>query len=436
MEKKSNCQKTYFYSLLRVIALLVVALLLPRFYFTETKIYPSLLSSEKRISIKNNFKLGLENISQDFLKQLGNGRLDYTVGIITNHTGIDQEGKRNIDILLTKGLNIKQIFIPEDDFSAYKKGLDWDMVDHSTQIPLCVLSSIDSLKKMKEYAFGNIDVIFLDIQDKGISPDSYLTTLLKTLQSAASQSKTVVVLDRPNLLGSTMEGIISDARDGENIPIPLRHGMTIGELASYFNSYVVSQSARLYVVPMKQYTRSLFSNTMPAYHTSLLTNIDMYYGSSFLSVLGSVSPFDIGFDTDMAFNCLTLPESLHVPKQKWFELRALLKNQGMETSWVRYYNSKKRMYYAGLRFLIPNVEHFSTFNAIVTIITYFQQAGIKLTFSSEFERTFGGRKIKDFLDGKYTRYALEYDVNKGLKNFFNKAYKSFIYKPTPKIVLL
>ena len=59
------------------------------------------------------FKLGLENISQEFLRALTHANnLSYTVALVTNHTGKDQVGNRNVDILLQKGLNIKKIFVP------------------------------------------------------------------------------------------------------------------------------------------------------------------------------------------------------------------------------------------------------------------------------------------------------------------------------------
>ena len=84
------------------------------------------------------------------------------------------------------------------------------MIDDHTIFLLLCLPHIDSLKKSKEYAFEDVDVLFFDLQDTGISPNAYLATLIKALQSAASQNKTVVVLDSPNMLGSSMEGIITD----------------------------------------------------------------------------------------------------------------------------------------------------------------------------------------------------------------------------------
>lgn len=432
---KGSGLKSYIVSLIQVSCVLCVALLLPRFFFNQHKLF------SQRVSFKSEqaFKLGIENLSSQFIKSLhDDDKTQYTVGIITNHTGIDQKGKRTIDILLSKGLPVKKIFVPEDDYIAYKKDKDEYMFDEHTQLPIALLPHIDSLKKSKEYNFKGLDVLFFDLQDTGISPNTYLLTLAKTLQSAYYQHKTVVVLDRPNLLGSSMEGMITETAhiDNELIALPMRHGMTLGELAQHFNKHICSKSARLFVVPMHHYTRSLFADDTHALHGGLMTSIDAYYGSSFLTILNNVSPFDVGVGTDMAFACLALPDSLHFPKQKWFELRTLLKQEGIETSWCRYTNTKKNNNYSGLRLLVRNMEKFSPFNAITTILQFFNDAGITLTFMPEFERTFGGKKMRDFLEGKLSRHDLEYEINRGLKHFYQKAQSSFIYKPLPKIVLL
>jgi uncharacterized protein YbbC (DUF1343 family) len=439
MDKGKNCKKTYIISFLRVFFVLFVALVLPRFFFHDEKAILVLNNGDPHNPTISHFKLGLENISAEFLRSLSSkGSIDgYTVGLITNHSGLDQRGNRNSTILLSKGLRLKRIYIPEDDFYTYKKGTNWEMIDDHTHIPLVLLPHIDSLKKSKEYSFKDVDVLFFDLQDNGISPSSHLATLVKALQSAASQNKTIVVLDRPNMMGSSMDGALTGGGPAEELlSIPMRHGMTFGELAQYCNTTVLSQSARLFVVPMQDYKRVSLDDAMATTHPSLFTNIDAYYGSSFLTILSSVGPFDIGIGTDMAFQCLALPESLRFPKQKWFELRTILKQQGIETSWYRYPNAKKQATFAGLRLMVRNIDQFSPFATIVTILHFFKDAGIKLTYSSEFDRAFGGKKVRDFLDGKFSRHDLEHDVNKNLKTFYSKAQHSFIYKPAPRVVLL
>jgi uncharacterized protein YbbC (DUF1343 family) len=437
MDKGKNCKKTYIISFLRVFFVVFAALVLPRFFFHDEKVIISKTISTQNAAMSG-FKLGLENISAEFLASLSpHGKINsYGVGLITNHTGLDQKGNRNIDLLLAKGVRIRKIYVPEDDFSSYKKGINWEMIDDHTQLPIVLLPHIDSLKKSKEYAFKDIDVIFFDLQDNGLSSSSYLVTLVKSLQSAATQNKTIVILDRPNMMGSSMEGILSGGPTEELFSIPMRHGMTFGELANYCNSMMLSRAARLFVVPMCGYKRVSIDDAFATAHTSIFTNIDAYYGSSFLSILSSVGPFDIGIGTDMAFQCLALPEYLRFPKKKWFELRAILKQQGIETSWYHYPNPKKQTTFAGLRLMVRNIDQFSPFATIITILHFFKDAGIKLTYSSEFDRAFGGKKVRDFLDGKFSRHDLEHEVNKNLKTFYNKAQHSFIYKPAPRVVLL
>lgn len=434
MNKVPVTKKMYAVSLARVCLVVFAALVLPRFFFHES--YRSLGSS---YSQDNSFKLGIENISKEFLQSLTiQGRIDcYRVGIVTNHTGIDQHGKRSIDILLSHGLRIKKIYVPEDDFCYFKNGIEAN-VDSATKIPLAMLAHVDALKKNNEYLFADIDVLFMDMQEPGVTPNTYLATMCKVLQSAASQNKTVVVLDRPNVLGANMEGIISDSKKNvqEQVSIPLRSGMTIGELARYFNSNILVKSANLFVVPMSNYDRVLFTDAGMRGCGSLMTNIDTYYGSSFLNILGAVSPFDVGIGTQMAFHCLALPESLHVAKQKWFELRTLLKEQGLETSLLSYIHPKKRVPYAGLRMFVRDIDTFSSFGTIVTIINFFKEAGIALSYGPEFDRVFGAKKMRDFLEGKISRFQLEYEVNKGLKNFFTKAQPTFMYKPIPKMIFM
>jgi uncharacterized protein YbbC (DUF1343 family) len=431
MKKENSSTKSYIFSLLRVFFLLFIALIVPRFFLTEEKI--------KSYGTGNSsFKLGLENITKDFLLRVSPTKdLSYRVGLITNHTGLDLQGNRNIDILKSHGLHIEKIYVPEDDIFSYKINNNSDMVDEATNIPIRMLTPENTSKKSSDYVFNDIDVIFFDLQDSGVTSSYYLRTLFKTLQSAAHQNKTVVVLDRPNVLGSTMEGMVGETTSpADSVPVPLRHGMTFGELARHFNTNVLTKSARLFIVPMHNYNRNMPINTQGALHASLLTNIDTYYGSSFLTILNSVAPLDIGIGTDLAFGCLTLPEYMHFPKQKWFELRAILKHHGIETSWCRYVNPKKHCSFAGLRLMVRNIEQFSPFISVMTVVQFFKEAGVTLTFNADFDRAFGGKKMREYLEGSLSRLDLERLVNGGLKNFYNKAHSSFLYKPVPSVILL
>ena len=120
MNKSPVNKKKYLATLVRVCFGGNWALLFPRFFFKDEN-----SSRVSHISCypDTGFKLGVENISKEFLQSLNiQGRIDgYRVGLITNHTGINQQGKRSIDILLSHGLRIKKIYVPEDDLHSFEK---------------------------------------------------------------------------------------------------------------------------------------------------------------------------------------------------------------------------------------------------------------------------------------------------------------------------
>lgn len=402
MDKNNNCKKKYAFTLIRVFILLFIALMIPRVFFINTPLHLPTNVDTQQVPA-NTFKLGLENISYQFLQSLSSTkRLDYRVGLITNGTGLDQIGQPTIDVLRAKGLQIKKIFNPESDYTAY-----------------C----------------NDLDVIIFDVQENGSDPLLLVNTLLTALHTAALYNKTLVILDRPNPRGPIMEGLLGSVElaGSHSVDIPWNHGMTCAELALYLNTTLFTKSARLYIVPMKQYTRS---GTVISAYNSLLTNIDTCPAdSNFLTPLALVFPFDVGINSSLGVSYLALPESLQIPKQKWFELRSTLKEQGIESSWYRYYHKSKQIPYAGLRLSI-HTDHYCPFNTMITILQFFKEEGVKLTVSQSSNQLFTHKKMRDYLAGKCSRRDLEYEVNKGLKNFFNKAQSSFIYKPTPQIVFL
>lgn len=433
MKEANNQKRKYITSCFHVFFVVCIALLLPRFFFRNNS---SIGAGSDRAA---EFKLGVENLNGHFLdaiKEVAQKKASYAVGLVTNHCGVDQKGCRTVDILLEKGFSIKKIFIPEDDLGGEQKNVTTGMKDTTTGLPLVMLPRVDSLKSSYQYPFEDIQMIFLDLQDTGICPNLYILTLIKTLHDAAKLNKVVVVLDRPNVLGSAMEGMMAGCAEYNNemFELPMRHGMTFGELASYFNEQFLEGKTPLHIVPMYAYDRAASLGGITPTLCPLLTNIDTFYDASFLGILSAVYPFDIGIGTDMAFQCIALPEFMHFSKQKWFQLRTLLKNQHIDTVWHRYYNPRKKCSYAGLRVIVKNVEEFSPFNALVTIITFFKQAGVPLRFCQEFDRLCGGIKMRDLLEGNCR--DLRNDVNNDLKNFFAKAQNFFIYKPLPKLMLL
>jgi uncharacterized protein YbbC (DUF1343 family)/CubicO group peptidase (beta-lactamase class C family) len=155
-----------------------------------------------------------------------------TIGLVTNHTGVDGQGRRAIDLLAAApGVKLAAIFSPEHGLSG----------DANTEVPnsrdaitgLPVWSLYGTTRRPTASMLRGIDLLVFDIQDVGVRYYTYLTTLLYVLEEAARARIPVVVLDRPNpITGRFVEGPLMDADLGSFTaphPIPVRTGMTIGE---------------------------------------------------------------------------------------------------------------------------------------------------------------------------------------------------------------
>ncbi len=411
--------------------MIVFVFILPQFFI-------SYLNHPHKIEdCTENFKLGLENISHEFLCALtSKGDLSFTVALITNHTGHDQIGNRNVDLLLQKGLHIKKIFVPihglndEGRMSGNQKSLD-----PVTRIPIMNLQG----KQLKQEDLKGIDVIFFDMQDVGIRYCSSLGTLMNIMEVAGRLNKTVVVLDRPNLLGDVIEGAFG-ATDLQqsllSISVPIRYGMTIGELAQYCNKYLLKKSANLYVVPMDHYNRHLYPYKVSVGKLSPnINSLESCHGYSFLGLLGEVSPFDIGIGTDKAFQCILLPQHIAFSKKQWFRLREQLKDLGIDSSCYRYYSHRKKEFCSGLRVCIRDISNFSLLKALVGTLEFFQKEGLALKFSNQFCTIPGMTKIKELVQGTLKREDFQAELKYELEHFFVMASSSFIYKPYPKVVM-
>jgi uncharacterized protein YbbC (DUF1343 family) len=179
------------------------------------------------------------------------------VGLITNRTGIDALRRRNIDLMRDAGIDIVALFSPEHGFEgAEDHPIIGDSRDPSTGLRVFSLYG-KTLRPTPEMLKG-IDTLMFDIQDLGVRFYTYETTMLYAMQEAAKAKIAFVVLDRPNpLTGEHVEGPMLDAGNLSFIGafrLPLRHGLTIGELARMENAEL-KLNADLTVVEMKGWKR-------------------------------------------------------------------------------------------------------------------------------------------------------------------------------------
>src|SRR5579863_5240175 len=142
--------------------------------------YCLLLSVSKTRCVSSSFKLGVENISDSFLKKM---RVDKNspsiIGLITNQTGTDQQGNRTIDLLCQRGCTLKYIFAPEHGFSGTLAERDvHDAVDTKTGIPVVSLYGNGTGKMISADHMNDLDFLVFDIQDSGMRHYTYISTLL------------------------------------------------------------------------------------------------------------------------------------------------------------------------------------------------------------------------------------------------------------------
>ncbi len=180
------------------------------------------------------------------------------MGLITNHSGLDSEGRRTIDLLSTAPrVKLKKIFTPEHGLSGQAERKVSSGRDPSTGLPVFSLYG-DTLRPTKKMLKG-LDALIFDIQDAGARFYTYMTTMGFAMEAAARQGISFYILDRPNLItGSMVQGPIME-KDLKSFtgyfPLPIRHGMTMGELARMFNGEN-RIGAKLRVIAMNGYRRA------------------------------------------------------------------------------------------------------------------------------------------------------------------------------------
>jgi uncharacterized protein YbbC (DUF1343 family) len=180
------------------------------------------------------------------------------VGLITNHSGLDSAGRRTIDLLYkAPGVKLIAIFSPEHGLSGKADEKVASTKDHITGLP--VYSLYGDVRRPTEKMLEDIDAMVFDIQDAGVRFYTYITTMGYAMEAAAKKGILFYVLDRPNPINASLvQGPVMDM-DMRSFtgyfPMPVRHGMTVGELAEMFNKEN-NIGADLHVIKMRGYDRN------------------------------------------------------------------------------------------------------------------------------------------------------------------------------------
>nr|WP_311732671.1 sodium/solute symporter [Edaphobacter lichenicola] len=250
------------------------------------------------------------------------------LGLLTNQTGLDREGRRTIDILQHSlpEVELKTLFSPEHGLLGTKDTVKiGNDVDPATGLPILSLygakpeqrhPGLESLK--------NLDAVVIDLQDVGVRFYTYEALVGYFLEAAAQAHIEIILLDRPNPNGGVaVQGPVSDAgAESYNnyMPMPVRNGMTLGELALYFNSerrvpgptspnILIPIHAQLVVVPMQNWSRVQYFDETGLKWTNPSPNLRTPTAATLYPAVGlaEMTNISVGRGTDKPYEHIGAP---------------------------------------------------------------------------------------------------------------------------------
>ena len=251
---------------------------------------------------------GLDVLQRDGFAELAGRR----IGLITNHTGLDRTGARNVDLLgASPSVELAALFSPEHGLEGT---LDVAEIDDGRdgQSGLRVFSLYGRTRRPTAQMLTGLDALVFDIQDAGARFYTYISTMGEAMQAAAEHGIGFVVLDRPNPInGRDVAGPMLDAGKESFVAfhrLPVRHGMTVGELARMFDAEL-GLGLEVRVVPTAGWRRADFYDATglrwvnPSPNLRGLTAALLYPGIGLLETTN----LSVGRGTDTPFEVLGAP---------------------------------------------------------------------------------------------------------------------------------
>jgi uncharacterized protein YbbC (DUF1343 family)/CubicO group peptidase (beta-lactamase class C family) len=310
--------------------------------------YNEMQSAARKLAVRNGTaKTGIDVLEETKFAALhpARGGAPRSIGLLTNQTGVDSEGRRTIDVLANvPGISLEVIFSPEHGVTGTLDTTDIkNAKDAATGVAVySVYGASDAARRPPMDVLKRLDAVVIDLADAGARFYTYETTMGYFLEAAAKAGIEVVILDRPNpITGSFVQGPVSDSDSSSNpysnskdgresftnyFPEPVRHGMTLGELGKMFNAER-HIGARLEVVTIEGWQPGdWFDSTglawvNPSPNLRNLTEAELYPGVALIEGTN----VSVGRGTDTPF------EVMGAPWIKSRELAAYLNARGIQS---------------------------------------------------------------------------------------------------------
>ncbi len=297
------------------------------------------------------------------------------VGLITNPSGVNREMVPTVTVLFNnKDVNLTKLFGPEHGIRGDVPAGEYvtNYRDDKTSLP--VYSLYGSTRRPTQEMLENLDVLIFDIQDLGVRPYTYIYTMAYAMEAAAEYDIEFIVLDRPNPLGGNLvDGNILEPEFKSFIglyPIPYVHGMTVGEIAWFFNSEF-GINADLKVVPMEGWNRSTTFNktglnwvpTSP--HIPLAETVPYYATTGLIGELGTISvgvgytmPFMLTGNPDI--DAFELADELNMRKLPGVIFRPM--------HWRQFYGAFKDKQVGGVQIVVSDMAVYMPYSTGIHIL--------------------------------------------------------------------
>ncbi len=250
-------------------------------------------------------KLGIEVFLEKYTEKFKGER----IGLLTNLTGVNHHLESTIDLMHAhKDINLTTLFGPEHGLRGEVCEGEWvdSTSDPATGIP--IYSLYNQEKKPDKTMLKDADVIFCDLQDIGVRYYTFIYSMANMMKICGEQDKKIVILDRPNPInGNDLEGNLVDPAFQSFVgqfPIPVRHGLTIGELAILFK-YEFNIECDVEVIKMEDWSRNMYFDQTDLYWVSPTPNtttLDMCLlypgtclieGTNISEGRGTTKPFEV-----------------------------------------------------------------------------------------------------------------------------------------------
>ncbi len=256
-------------------------------------------------------RLGINIFLESHLESLKGKRL----ALVVNHSSLNFEGneqKHLVDELLARGMKIQKVFAPEHGFRGDADAGETVKNDIDTKTGLPIISLYGKNKKPTAEQLADVDAVIFDIQDVGVRFFTYISTMHYVMEACAENKKTCYILDRPNPNGHYIAGSVLQKGFESFIgmhPIPIVHGLTVGELAQMINGekwLAGGVQCDLVVVKMENYTHKT-PYILPVKPSPNLPNtISIILYPSLCMFEGTV--MSVGRGTDFPFQVVGYPD--------------------------------------------------------------------------------------------------------------------------------